>query len=118
MASSFALVSEQLGLVGGILGRFGHLAGGLEAFGRTVFRVPAAYLRLALWAFLAYWAQRKMSKLRVVNSGSGFKSHTCQRSLFSLPVRRSTSAHHTKHKVSSCSTCSPTEDRFQNGLCP
>ena len=56
MASSFALVSEQLGLVGGILGRFGHLAGGLEAFGRTVFRVPAAYLRLALWAFLAYWA--------------------------------------------------------------
>ena len=56
MASSFALVSEQLGLVRGILGRFGHLAGGLEAFGRTVFRVPAVYLRLALWAFLAYWA--------------------------------------------------------------
>ena len=30
----------------------------------AVCRVPAVYLRLALWAFLAYWEQRKMSKLR------------------------------------------------------
>ena len=43
--------------------------------GRTMFHVPAVYPRLALWAFLAYWAQRKMSKLRVFKSGSGFKSH-------------------------------------------
>jgi hypothetical protein len=33
----------------------------------ATFRVPAVYLRLALWAFLACWAQRKMSKLRGFN---------------------------------------------------
>jgi hypothetical protein len=33
------------------------------------------YLRLAIWAFLAYWAELKMNKLRGFNKACGCNSH-------------------------------------------
>jgi len=38
-------------------------------------RVPAVYLRLAFWAFSASWAQRRMSKLRVLKGVLWCESH-------------------------------------------
>ena len=48
-------------------GKLGCFSVGVLAF-RYRLRVPAVYLRLAFWAFLAIWARRKMSKLRVLNT--------------------------------------------------
>lgn len=38
-------------------------------------RVPAVYLKLAFWAFLAILPFRRISKLRAVSEDTGFESH-------------------------------------------
>jgi hypothetical protein len=45
-----------------------------DEFPPRAFRVPAVYLKVANWAFLAFLPFRRINKLRAINSGTGFDS--------------------------------------------
>jgi len=47
-------------------------------------RVPAVYLKLAFLLFLAFLPLRRISKLRVSNTGTGFESLPLRQKLISL----------------------------------